>query len=613
MRIFLITYLIILHISYVGAQSVSNSITSNTSNTAITTNEGVSNTAITTNEGVSNTAITTNEGVSNTAITTNEGVSNTAITTNEGGSNTTITTNEGVSNTTITTNEGVSNTAITTVNNQNIRSIVSKARIIIDGKEFTIGQAIEHTLFNNLSIRESFINYIEADTESEAYKKKYATTFNINGNFSTVPTLPTTSLAQAITGNRTFNYNAGASVSKTFVSGTQVSLGLSNPYTVVSGTGLGTLVTPVPNLFKPTLYLTLQQDFLKNYFGVNDRRQNKANQLRLEMNREQMIDAISNILVQIITSYWQIIVVKENIKTIEEQLKNTQNLLEQSSRNYRSGLGEKYDVEQYSALISSVESKLQLSTFQLNEAIRNFLRQVNLSEGTHLESTSNLETELPFLDKDIFLQEAYSLRIDYKNAQKLLEYNKIIKDIAFNNLLPSITATAQLTLRGQDISYGTSLSQVYKFTNPDFNGGVQISYPLFDTDIKAKARNSVLQIEQSNIMLDRIKVEIKDKVYSNIEEIQLRYKLYENSKTISKKYSDYYQSLLFRMRQGRVTAVQLKLALDSLIAAKQAETEALVQYNVALLTLHLVKGDLFHAYDVDVLNILATLEKTIKK
>ena len=491
---------------------------------------------------------------------------------------------------------------------------IEENTVIINGKVLSISQAMEYAIFNNLNLKEAFIDFLQTDTDLLVYKKKYATMFNINGSFSTSPSLPTSQISQAIQGNRTLGYNVGASVSQNFITGTQISLGITNPYVSTINSGLKTLgIAPIPDFYKPTLYLSLQQEFLKNFFGTNDRKQIKAYKLKTEIAQEQMVDQFSALLVNIITSYWQVTIANNNVKNMEGLQKNAEFLLNMIKRNYQNGLGEKYDVDQYTALVASVIAKVKLSQFQLNEATRNLIRQINLPSDSDVNNAATLKGILPVLDKEKSLDQAYNLRIDYKNAKRLIEYSQLQKDIAFNNLLPSLTVNAQLTLRGQDSSYTTGLSQVYSFTNPDFSTTAQMSYPLFDSELKAKARNAASEIEQSQIALQRIKIEIRDKVISSIEEIQLKYDVYNQNKLTRLKYTDYYQHLLERVRQGKATALQLKLSLDSMVNSQQAEIDSLVQYNVAVLNFHLVKGDLFLHYGIDVYGLINKFTNYSKK
>ena len=113
-------------------------------------------------------------------------------------------------------------------------------------------------------------------------------------------------------------------------------------------------------------------------------------------------------------------------------------------------------------------------------------------------------------------------------------------------------------------------------------------------------RNAELRRRQAGIDLEKTRLEVRDDVLNSLEQVRLLHSTLGKARTARAESELYYQRLLARFRQGKVTAVNIKLALDTLTQARQGELEALVQYNVALLQFDLARNEIFDRYNVDV-------------
>jgi len=136
--------------------------------------------------------------------------------------------------------------------------------------------------------------------------------------------------------------------------------------------------------------------------------------------------------------------------------------------------------------------------------------------------------------------------------------------------------------------------------------GLEATYPLGNTEADAALGDSRMQYVTEKVNMKQLEKEVRDQVDSAVKECAVLYKVYNNTKE-SKEYSRrYYRQVLSKFRRGRYSAVQLKLALDDYIKARQQELQSLVNYNVALLRRDLARNVIFENYNV---NLDAILEK----
>ena len=70
----------------------------------------------------------------------------------------------------------------------------------------------------------------------------------------------------------------------------------------------------------------------------------------------------------------------------------------------------------------------------------------------------------------------------------------------------------------------------------------------------------------------------------------------------------FYNRMLARTRTGKLNFQLVGQALESMVASRQRELEALVNYNIALLQFDLSKNEIFERYNIDVEKILAKVK-----
>ncbi len=488
-----------------------------------------------------------------------------------------------------------------------------QASITLGGKTLFLSDAMKKIITSNLRIRESFFEYVKADTALLQFQKKYAIKANAEASFLSQAILSNTDFNQQLQGSRRTEWNVLGSVSKKFSSGTRLAVGITNLYTDSDDEGISLInIPPTPGFYRPTFFAEVEQELLKNFVGTNDRKKEKVFGIQAKIAREILVHQLSGLLVDVLSSYWQVTIAKKNLENSRLELKANLTLRNIIRKNSRIGLADKIDINQYNALVESARSKLKVAQFNLNESVRNILRQVNLSPDTKVTGITELVKKMPKLDAKKSLEEALTSRIDYKNAKREIKAAQLQKEINYNNTLPSVTANFRLTMKGQDEGYGGGLGNVYSFDFPDYKVSLKISYPFGDKSIYADARNAAISVEQSKINFQRLDQEIRDEVTSRVEEARLRYDVYIQSKKVASESTLYYRKLLRKTRQGRFNSVATKNALDSMLNARQNELDALVNFNVSLLRYYLAKGKIFSRFNIEIDWLLATFFKDQK-
>lgn len=473
------------------------------------------------------------------------------------------------------------------------------ATITIAGHVITLERAIDLVLRNNLTLQSAKYNVIMSDSDFERFNGKFAPSLNLEGGYANQKSPPTS--MSAFTGDRQYQYDATASISKLFSSGTTISAGVKEVFFDANDPGIPAFgVQKEPGYHKPSLFVSLQQELLRNAFGRGDRLQKEMLNSAAQMQRAAIINELSGLVVSTLVDYWTITVQKSAVENARLELDSARQVRDIIARNARYGLGELYDLNQYNALVASSEARLEAATQRHREAVRKLVRTMNMPADTKVEGVTDLVDVLPALDEDAAVKTAFEKRVDYRNARLILENADRELGYHKNNALPSLVLSMGLNTLGQDENYSPAMRDTASAKYPSWEARAKLTYPLDDRELRVNLRNAELKRRQAGIDLEKTRLEVRDDVLNSLEQVRLLHSTLGKARTARGESELYYQRLLARFRQGKATAVNVKFALDSLVQARQGELEALVQYNVALLQFDLARNEIFDRYNVDV-------------
>ncbi len=126
----------------------------------------------------------------------------------------------------------------------------------------TIEKAIDLVLRKNLVLRSAKYDIVMSDTQYQAFQKKYSPNVTLDAGYMKQE-LPPTALSE-ITGTKQFQYDTSAALSKLFPSGTHISAGVREVYYDANDKQLLPNTPADPAYHKPSLFVNMQQELLKN-------------------------------------------------------------------------------------------------------------------------------------------------------------------------------------------------------------------------------------------------------------------------------------------------------------------------------------------------------------
>ena len=466
-----------------------------------------------------------------------------------------------------------------------------ESAIIIGGVKFTLSDAIRTAIERNHTILTGKYDVAMSDSNYKKYQPKYSAFLNDEAGISNTeyPELMWSDYPHSKT-----SYDFSASIMKMFSTGTTFTAGIQNNF---ADSDYGNVKSKTYN---PVIFATIEQELLKNSFGYNDRREEQILKDSAEMQKNAIIYQLSLVVVNVIVEYWNVIIYKSQLDNAQLMLQETKKVRRIVSDNVKLGLAEQFELNLWNSLVASAEAQVAQSIQQYNDALRSFLRTVDMKGEISVEGKAILSNKMPEINTEESIKIAYANRTDYLNAVKTLEIAQMQLDLYENEALPSIKGS--LTISTMDIdtemdsAYGHTTSMKY----PSYEARVKMTYPLNDKNQETNERNARWQVEQARQDIKKYERLVKDDVTSKIENINTTYKLYLKAKEAREQAEIYYRRMSANLRRGRFTASVVRDALDALIMSREGELKALVYFNISMLQFEVSKNQLFESYKIDV-------------
>lgn len=471
--------------------------------------------------------------------------------------------------------------------------LADEPAIILGKTKITVASAVRDALKANHDLMTGTYDMAMADSDYQRYRSKYSPIFQAEGGITHTKN---PELYWSEEPKETQSNDLSASISKYFQSGTTISGGYSQ---TTSRHEWDNNVSP-ESTYSPSVFASIQQEFMKNAFGYNDRRELKILKNNAKMQKNNVAFNLSVVVVGVIIDYWDTVIRRIHLSNSELMLRETKRVRNIVAGNVKLGLSERFLLNYWNALVVNSEANLDSARQEYKNSLRNLLQELNYPAGYIQTGKPVLSNKLIELDEEKILKVAFEKRVDYNNAVMNLKNARHNLEIQNNNALPSLTGNVSVTSRDYNGDSGEAYGNTGSFDKPIIDARITMTYPLNDTQQKVNERNAKWQIKQAELQLKKHKRSVKDEIRTRIETIRTNYKLYKKASKARVQAEIYYTRLLRSLRRGRFTASDVRDALDGLINSREAELRNLVMYNISLFELKVAKNAVFDDYKIDI-------------
>ena len=307
-------------------------------------------------------------------------------------------------------------------------------------------------------------------------------------------------------------------------------------------------------------------------------------QINAQLTDEQIIERVAN-------AYYQVYVTRQNLKVLDNNLKNTNKVKDIIKGQYDNGLAKKIDLDRTMVRISNITTQRQqtLNAVTLQENALKFYmgmpieNQIIIPE-TEFELTANVLSETPNTAN----------RTEYlllKKNEQLLEYQKKSVQAAYYPRL-SLTGSYNYIGQGPEMPWFKKPSDNVYWS--DFAAiGLNLNIPIFTgfgTRAKVRQATNDLQVikvdlEDTKLALDLEFANAKTQIENSIISIN-------NQKENAKLAQEVLTNTNNNYVQGLATLTDLLDAENELVAAQNNYTTALLDFKLAEIQLIKAKGEL---------------------
>ncbi len=465
-------------------------------------------------------------------------------------------------------------------------------------KEISLETALHKIIENNLTAGILKYEVKQADSDYERSQTKYSPFINASAShqYSDMDLSGMSPALDAMYGAKYSANEAAINIGQTFKTGTSVVGGYK--YSNMDFSKAPAAMTGYPTTWNnPTAFIQVKQALLKNGFGYSEAMQEEL--LKNQRDSKQIASKyqLSGLMVSGIFDYFTVTEKQRKLFAAQSELSSYKKIYDAVKDNVSFGLYEKYNLYQFNALISGSQAKLAGAELNYKKATHKLLCDLNMPESKEDSiSLVSVDESLHKYDVVSLYETALKKRADILQAKLALDSAEKQVKMIDNQALPD----AQLELQGVDerLNAASTGSNALKYLN--WSAKVSVTKLLSDTDSSIKQRNAKYQLEQAKLQYQNLKNQIKYEVADGVETIQTAYIGVEKTKEMVRDSDLYLNALQKRLRQGKLSTVELKNAVDMTVAANNAYSEAVTGYNMAQLNLDLVTNTIFEKYHLDI-------------
>ncbi len=316
-------------------------------------------------------------------------------------------------------------------------------------------------------------------------------------------------------------------IQKSFLTGTTVSLGLTNSTT--QSNNLRNVLNPATS---SSLSLTVVQNLLQGFgSAVNSR------QIRIAKNNREVSDLTFKLQVEttvasVMELYWQLVALNDQVRVAKDAIAAAQRLYEDNKRQVEVGTLAPIEVTRAEAQIAAGEQQLTIAQTQVlqQETIlktalsRNGVASPLVADARIITTDQiNIPEVEPISPIQDLIAMALAARPELAQSRIQITNQELTIRGSKNGLLPTLQAVASMSnnaLAGTVVpnqtgsaffvgGYGTVLSQLFARNFPNYSAGFNLQIPLRNRSAQAQIINDELTLRQQQLGLLRLENNVR--------------------------------------------------------------------------------------------------------
>lgn len=339
----------------------------------------------------------------------------------------------------------------------------------------------------------------------------------------------------------------------------------------------------------------------------------------------EVVDDMLDIVQTAELAYWAVIESRENLKVQEENLRVSGTFLQRNERELQLGAISPLEIFRPKQQYATAEVQVTQARYALQQAEDRLRRQMGADLDPSFRNVPIVltETVLPPeddtpLDREKYVETAYSRRPDLKSQLQALDIDDLQYKQAKNSLLPDLQLNGGYTSSGrggnqvvrQNVFGGSqlvrvvpggladALGHVFNFNFPTYSFGLNLTLPLRDRAAQANLADAVVNKRLDSLRARLLEQRIRESVLNAVTQVESARANVKQSQIVldfAQKNLDAEQK---RYDLGVTTIFFVLDATQQLTNAQSSLLRASVNYRRALLTLLRQAGTLLDERNV---------------
>ncbi|HEX6973040.1 MAG TPA: TolC family protein, partial [Vicinamibacterales bacterium] len=478
--------------------------------------------------------------------------------------------------------------------------------------QVSVDEAVRLALQNNLGIQAARLSPQAQAFAVAQTRANYAPTLfaNTNKNSSSTPADTSLSGSNLLT-NAGFRSNAGVAQALKWGGGNyQVSLDGARTTTTNRNAAFNPNISSNFNFnYTQPLLRNFTMDATRQQLALGQK-QSEIVDVQLQQQITQTARSVRNAYYDLVGAIGQLDVARASLQLAQQQLKDNQTKVEV-------GTMAPIDIIEAQAEVSQREEAVIVNEAQI-KTLEDALRTLVMNPSQPDFWTARLvPTEQPTLtaqpiDVDAAIKNALANRTDLVQARKQLEQTDITIKFAKNQRLPAVNAIVNYGLAGVggtqrsftydpitglptgesttiERSFADALRNIFGNDYKTWSVQFQVSYPIGTSAADAGLAQGRVQRQQEVAQLQQLETQVVASVRDAARQVDTSLKRVEATKRAREFAERRYEAEQKRMTVGLSTTFQLFQAQRDLSNQKQAEVNAIIAYNRALVNFEAVQ------------------------
>jgi outer membrane protein len=466
-------------------------------------------------------------------------------------------------------------------------------------------------LGRNFTVRIQQYTVFEAVDAVEVQKAAFEPDFNVNANKQvayqpadeiegTNPGTGAVSPGQTVspityftTATTTDIETAAFTVNDTIITGGTVTAG----YTLVRSDYDPVYTLPNPS-FASTASIQITQPLLKGAGTDYNRAAIDSARLGVRISNLNFKSTILTMVLNVETTYYNLLYQREQFKVQEEELKQAQQLLDENTQKRQTGTLTDLDVMNARAGVASAQNQLILDKQAVQNSEDNLLQ---LLGDRNFESAVG-EIQFPDVgEPQVDFARSYKLARDngpnLAVAQATIDQFKLTALKAKRDTLPELNVNGGLSYSSYAATAGQALTNNWNGYN--WTGGVTLNIPWGMHANRAQYNSALAQVHSQQVAYDQADQNLVVSVRSDVRGVEASIESVRSSAENTKFAQKAYELTKAQFDAGLATSYLVLQAQNTLETARVSELQAKVSLLLAIANLRFIEGSSLQLYRIN--------------